>query len=156
MSSDSTALLCLTIHCFYIVTVITFSHIRHCKVMGVIRNTFCYPFIQDILQNHPFFVVINIVWCFTASSDLAKMDSNFLPTCHKAMLIIKEVEIVYRLFLVNCYLLHVPRIPSQPASSGRGWVIEKNWLERAWQYIAMTRNNLSIIWISLFRITHSA
>jgi hypothetical protein len=32
----------------------------------------------------------------------------------------KEVQIVYRLFLVNCYLLHVPRLPSQPASSGRG------------------------------------
>ena len=26
---------------------------------------------------------------------------------------------------------------------------KKNWLELAWQYIAMTRNNLSIIWISL-------
>ena len=62
---------------------------------------------------------------------------------------IKEVQIVYRLFLVNCYLLHVPRLPSQPASSGRGWVIEKNWLELAWKYIAMTRNNLSIIWIFL-------
>ena len=32
----------------------------------------------------------------------------------------KEVQIVYRLFLVNFYLLHVPRLPSQPASSGRG------------------------------------
>ena len=32
----------------------------------------------------------------------------------------KEVQIVYRLFLVHCYLLHVPRLPSQPASSGRG------------------------------------
>ena len=61
----------------------------------------------------------------------------------------KEVQMVYRLFLVNCYLLHVPRLPSQPASNVRGWVIEKNWLELAWQYIAMTRNNLSIIWISL-------
>ena len=62
---------------------------------------------------------------------------------------IKEVQIVYRLFLVNCYLLHVPRLPSQPASSGRGWVIDWNWLELAWQYKAMTRNNLSIIWIFL-------
>jgi hypothetical protein len=34
--------------------------------------------------------------------------------------IIKEVQIVYRLILVNCYLLHVPRFPSQLASSGRG------------------------------------
>ena len=32
----------------------------------------------------------------------------------------KEVQIVYRLFLVNCYLLHVPRLSSQPASSSRG------------------------------------
>ena len=43
----------------------------------------------------------------------------------------KEVQIVYRLFLVNCYLLHVPRLPSQPASSGRGLVIETNWVELA-------------------------
>ena len=49
---------------------------------------------------------------------------------------VKEVQIVYRLFLVNCYILHVPRLPSQQAS---------NWLELARQYIAMTRNNLSII-----------
>ena len=32
----------------------------------------------------------------------------------------KEVQIVYRLFLVNCYLLHVPRRPSPPASNARG------------------------------------
>ena len=50
-----------------------------------------------------------------------------------------------RLFLVNCYLLHVPRLPSQPASSSRGWVIEKNWLEMAWQYIAMAKYYLNII-----------
>ena len=31
--------------------------------------------------------------------------------------ILKEVQIVYRLFLMNCYLLHVPRLPSQPASN---------------------------------------
>ena len=29
----------------------------------------------------------------------------------------KEVQMVYRLFLVNCYLLHVPRLPSQPTSN---------------------------------------
>ena len=43
----------------------------------------------------------------------------------------KEVQIVYRLFLVNCYLLHVPRLPSQPASNVGGWVIDLtglNWL----------------------------
>ena len=61
----------------------------------------------------------------------------------------KEVQIVYRLFLVNCYLLYVPRLPSQPASSGRGWVIGFIWLELPWQYIEMTRNNLSIILTSL-------
>ena len=27
----------------------------------------------------------------------------------------KEVQMVYRLFLVNCYLLHVPRLSSEPA-----------------------------------------
>ena len=61
----------------------------------------------------------------------------------------KEVKIVYRLFLVNCYLLHVPRLPSQPASTGGRLSDWLNWLELAWQYIAITRNNLSIIWISL-------
>ena len=35
----------------------------------------------------------------------------------------KEVQIVYRLFLVNCYLLYVPRLPSQPASNVGGLVI---------------------------------
>ena len=35
----------------------------------------------------------------------------------------KEVQMVYRLFLVNCYLLHVPRLPSQPASNVGGLVI---------------------------------
>ena len=61
----------------------------------------------------------------------------------------KEIKIVYRLFLVNCYLLHVPRLPLQLASSGRGWVIDFIWLELAWQYIAMTRNNLYNILTSL-------
>ena len=59
---------------------------------------------------------------------------------------IKEVQIVYRLFLVNCYLLQVPRLPSQPCGRLSDWL---NWLELAWQYIAMTRNNLCIISISL-------
>ena len=57
----------------------------------------------------------------------------------------KEVKIVYRWFLVNCYQLHVPRLPSQPASTGGRLSDWLNWLELAWQYIAMTRNNLSII-----------
>jgi hypothetical protein len=68
---------------------------------------------------------------------------------------IKEVQIVYRLFLVNCYLLHVSRLSSQPASNAGGWVSDFIWLELAWQYIAMTRNNLSIIWISLVPISIS-
>ena len=50
---------------------------------------------------------------------------------------------------MSCYLLQVPRLPSQPVSNGRGWVIDFNWLELPWQYRAMTRNNLSIILISL-------
>ena len=36
---------------------------------------------------------------------------------------IKEVQIVYRLFLVNCYLLHVSKLPSQPGSNVGGLVI---------------------------------
>ena len=57
----------------------------------------------------------------------------------------KEVQIVYRLFLVNCYLLHSFWImPSQLATREVEWLIEL-----AWQYIAMTRNNLCIISISL-------
>ena len=60
---------------------------------------------------------------------------------------VKEVEIVYRLFLVNCYLLHVHRLPFQPASTGGRLSDWLNWLDST--YIAMTRNNLSIIWISL-------
>ena len=39
------------------------------------------------------------------------------------LMLIKEVQIVYRLFLVNCYLLHLPRLPSQTASDAGGWVI---------------------------------
>ena len=35
----------------------------------------------------------------------------------------KEIEIIHKLFLVNCYLLHVPRPPSQPASNVGGLVI---------------------------------
>ena len=42
---------------------------------------------------------------------------------------IKEVKIVYRLFLVNYYLLHVPRLPSQPASTGGRSSDWLNWLE---------------------------
>ena len=44
----------------------------------------------------------------------------------------KEVQIVYRLFLVNCYILHVPSLPSQTASNVGGWVIDwtgLNWLD---------------------------
>ena len=62
---------------------------------------------------------------------------------------IKEVKIVYRSFLVNCYLLHVPRLPSQPANNVGGLVIHwtgLNWLD---SYIAMTTNNLCTISISL-------
>ena len=51
---------------------------------------------------------------------------------------------------MNCYLLHVPRLPSQPASNAGGLVIHltgMNWLDST--YIAMTRKNLCIISISL-------
>ena len=55
------------------------------------------------------------------------------------------------MFLVNCYLLH----PSHPASTARGWLIDFILLELALQYIAMTRNNQSIIWISLVGASQS-
>ena len=67
----------------------------------------------------------------------------------------KEVQIVYGLFLVNCYLLHVSRLPFQPASAGERLSNCLNWLELAWQYIAMTRNNLYIISISLLLYSHA-
>ena len=57
---------------------------------------------------------------------------------------------------MNCYLLHVSRLPSQPASNLGVWVIDWNWLELAWHYIAMTRNNLCIISISLIMPSASA
>ena len=66
----------------------------------------------------------------------------------------KEIKIVYRLFLVNCYLLHVPRLYAQPASNMEGLAIHLtglNWLDST--YIAMTRNNLCIISISLLTST---
>ena len=59
----------------------------------------------------------------------------------------KEVQIVYTLLQVN--LLHVPRFPTQPASYMGGWVIDSIGWNCLDKYIAMTRNNLSIIWISL-------
>ena len=65
---------------------------------------------------------------------------------------IKKVEIVHRLFLVNCYLLHVLLSYAQPASSVEGLVIHRSAGEIAWQYIVMTRNNLCIISISLHDI----
>ena len=65
----------------------------------------------------------------------------------------KEIKIIHRLFLVNCYLLHVPRLPSQPASTGRGWVIDfilVSFIFPKWLcYKIYFRNNLSIILISL-------
>ena len=78
-------------------------------------------------------------------------DQNSNPFCIY-LVSAKEVQIVYRLFLVN--------VPSEstactqasfPASYQHQRLSDwkKNWLELAWQYIVMTRNNLSIIWISL-------
>ena len=76
------------------------------------------------------------------------------PTCEDVSgdALPKEVQIVYRLFLVNCYLLHVPRLPSQLANSRRGWGIDFICLELPWEYIAITRNShgrLENIWIMM-------
>ena len=35
----------------------------------------------------------------------------------------KEIEMIHKLFLANCYLLHVPRLSFQPASNLGGLVI---------------------------------
>ena len=59
----------------------------------------------------------------------------------------KEIQIISRLFLVRHLLLQTKLVPFQPASTVGGSVIHwtgLNWLELAWQYIAMTRNNLCI------------
>ena len=45
---------------------------------------------------------------------------NLVSLSNLALADVKEVQIVYRLFLVNCYLLHIPSLPSQPASNVRG------------------------------------
>ena len=53
----------------------------------------------------------------------------------------KEVQTVFRLFLVNCYLLHVPRLPSQSASNVGVWVIDiigLNWLDSTWRWLEIT------------------
>ena len=42
---------------------------------------------------------------------------SVLPPGQEHLPLVKEIEIIHRLFLVNCYLLHVPRLPSQPASN---------------------------------------
>ena len=60
-----------------------------------------------------------------------------------------------RLFLVNCYLLHVLLNYAQPASNVGGLVIHWTTVELAWQYIAVTRNNLCIIPISLWTTSWS-
>ena len=100
-------------------------------------------FLEKSLKLDIFWIFEEIWKCFISS----KIAAGLKEKCAFRMLLnllIQEVQIVHRLFLVSCYLLHVPRLPSQPASSGRGWVIDVFWLELPWQYIAMTRNNISI------------
>ena len=67
-------------------------------------------------------------------------------TEYSPTLIFLKVQLRSR--IVNCYLLHVPSLFSQSASNIGGWV--SDWLiELAWEYITLTRNNLSIIWMFL-------
>ena len=90
-------------------------------------------------QNNPLF------WYKSSNQILLQ----FFSQCEVASAIglLKEAQIVYRLFPVSWYLLHSFWImPSQLATWVSDWL---NWLELAWQYIAMTRNNLCIISISL-------
>ena len=59
------------------------------------------------------------------------------------------------MFLVSCYLLHTFWImPSLLAMWEVEWLIKLAWT--AWQYIAMIRNNLSIILISLVQRLHTS
>ena len=46
------------------------------------------------------------------------------------------------MFLVNCYLLHVPWLPSQPASSRRGWVIGFTWLNSVFKWVSSYKRSL--------------
>ena len=62
---------------------------------------------------------------------------------------IQEVQIVILKVISSELLLHVLLNYAQPASNVVGLVIHRIAGELAWQYIAMTRNNLCIIWISL-------
>ena len=58
-----------------------------------------------------------------------------------------KVQLVIRLFLVHHLLLRTKSVSSQPASNGERLSDLLNWLDST--YIAMTRNNLCIITISL-------
>ena len=112
------------------------------------------PRFSSLIKFHLHIFIVGIMFTIISPSALHWKCNTELPIQSPSSLSVvypKEVQIVYRLFLVNCYLLHVPRLPSQPGSSGRGWVIDFIWLELPWQYLAMTRNNLSIILISLFK-----
>ena len=64
-----------------------------------------------------YFNFISFCSCCVASQKITKLVA-FLFDKHNVS--IKEIQIVYRLFLVNCYLMHVPRLPSQPASNVGG------------------------------------
>ena len=56
-------------------------------------------------------------------------NDNVYPTEADAEILGKEVQIVYRLFLVNCYQLHVLLNYAKPASNVGGLVIQVNWLD---------------------------
>ena len=59
-------------------------------------------------------------WPFQRSSDASLFYNFYYPTLSGK--------------ISDCYLFHVPKLPSQLASNVRGGVIEKNWLElhRRW------------------------
>ena len=72
--------------------------------------------------------VVPKIICVVFSIDIIKnpknvLETHFVITLRFLYVLVKEVQIVYRLFLVNYYILHVPRLPSQPASNVGGLVI---------------------------------
>ena len=54
---------------------------------------------------------------FYAKKKIQSMYFQILTIHRMCKYCTKEVQIVYRLFLANCYLLHVPRLPSQWGST---------------------------------------
>ena len=82
-----------------------------CTKLGVTEQ-------NSVLKTSPFFSALRRCCCGEKSIGEVDQYSMFEEVCSVTQP--KEVQIVYRLFLVNCYLLHVPRLPYRPASNAGG------------------------------------